>query len=103
MKAHQGSAKYLVAATGSQITAPIIIRTGKAVVTIGGFNGGDPAPTVTQLAKLVAVGELRYVLVSQGGGGPGAGTQSLTSWVKQHGTAVKSVSSTGMTLYRVKA
>jgi 4-amino-4-deoxy-L-arabinose transferase-like glycosyltransferase len=103
LKAHQGSAKYLVGATGSQITAPIIIRTGKAVVTIGGFNGGDPAPTVTQLAKLVAIGELRYVLVSQDGGGPGAGTQSLTSWVKQHGTAVKSVSSTGMTLYRVRA
>ena len=50
LEAHQGSAKYLVAATGSQTTAPIIIATGKPVVTIGGFNGGDPAPTVAQLA-----------------------------------------------------
>src|SRR4051794_27279521 len=36
LEAHQGSAKYLVAANGSMTTAPIIIKTGKAVVTIGG-------------------------------------------------------------------
>ena len=64
LEAHQGSAKYLLAATGSQTTAPIIIETGKAVVTIGGFNGSDPAPTVCQLAKMVAEGELKYVLLS---------------------------------------
>ena len=38
LEANQGSAKYLLAASGSQTTAPIIIATGKAVVTIGGFN-----------------------------------------------------------------
>ena len=32
--------------TARMTTAPIIIQTGKAVVTIGGFNGADPAPTV---------------------------------------------------------
>ena len=80
LEAHQGSAKYLVAASGSMTTAPIIIQTGKAVVTIGGFNGADPAPTVTQLAKMVADGELRYVLLSSdggfGGGGPGGNGSS---------------------------
>jgi hypothetical protein len=54
LEAHQRSAKYLVAATGSQTTAPIIIQTGKAVVTIGGFTGSDPAPTAAQLASMVA-------------------------------------------------
>ena len=98
LQAHQGSARYLVAATGSQTTAPIIIQTGEAVITIGGFNGGDPAPTAAQLAKLVADGDLSYVLV--GGQGRG-GSSDVTAWVQAHGTAVKSVSSDGMTLYKV--
>ena len=58
LEAHQGSAKYLVAVTGSQTSASIIIATGKPVVTIGGFNGQDPAPTVSQLAAMVKRGEL---------------------------------------------
>ena len=75
LQAHQGSAKYLVAASGSQTTAPIIIATGEAVVTIGGFTGSDAAPKVSQLAQMVADGELKYVLLSGGGGGgPGGGS-----------------------------
>ncbi|MCW3066363.1 MAG: glycosyl transferase family 39, partial [Solirubrobacterales bacterium] len=107
LEANQGSAKYLVAATSSHTTAPIIIATGKAVVTIGGFSGTDPAPTVSQLAAMVANGELRYVLLSGGGmgGGPGGGSSSsaLQAWVKQHGTVVTGVSTSGGTLYRVRA
>ncbi len=97
--AHQGSAKYLVAATGSQTTGPIIIATGKAVVTIGGFSGGDNAPTVAQLAAMVAKGELKYVLLSGGGGGPDRGNSAIASWVQQHGKAVSGFSS----LYEVTA
>jgi signal recognition particle GTPase len=104
LTAHQDGAKYLVAAVGSQSTAPIILATGKAVVTIGGFNGSDPAPTVAQLAAMVERGELRYVLIGGGGGfGRGGGSSSLETWVKAHGTAVSGVSSTGGTLYEVSA
>jgi 4-amino-4-deoxy-L-arabinose transferase-like glycosyltransferase len=110
LEAHQGSAKYLVAATGSQTTAPIIIKTGKAVVTIGGFNGADPAPTVAQLEAMVAKGELRYVLLDGDGGGfggrggPGGGaSEALTRWVRQHGAAVTGLTTNGATLYRVSA
>jgi 4-amino-4-deoxy-L-arabinose transferase-like glycosyltransferase len=103
LEAHQGSARYLVAATGSMTTAPIIIKTGEAVITIGGFNGGDPAPTAAQLAKLVADGDLSYVLIGGQGGGPGGSSSDVSAWVKAHGTAVKSVSTSGMTLYRVTA
>jgi 4-amino-4-deoxy-L-arabinose transferase-like glycosyltransferase len=90
-------------------TAPIIIQTGKAVVTIGGFNGADPAPTVSQLGQMVKAGELRYVLLSGdggggfGGGGPGGTSQALSEWVQQHGTAVEGVETGGQTLYRVSA
>jgi len=107
LEAHQGSAKYLVAASGSMTTAPIIIQTGKAVVTIGGFNGQDPAPTVSQLEQMVAKGELKYVLLGGGGGGfggPGGDSSSaLQAWVQQHGKAVSGVSTGGATLYAVGA
>jgi 4-amino-4-deoxy-L-arabinose transferase-like glycosyltransferase len=105
LKSHQGAAKYLVAATGSHTTASIILSTGEPVVTIGGFSGQDPAPTVSQLAAMVARGELRYVLVSGGGmGGPGGSSSSaLTTWVTQHGTAVKNAGVTTGTLYEVQA
>jgi hypothetical protein len=88
LAANQGSAKYLVAGDGSMTTASIIIQTGKAVVTIGGFNGSDPTPTVSELAALVHQGELKYVFVSNGGGGSlrwrreSAGDQPL---VRAHG------------------
>jgi 4-amino-4-deoxy-L-arabinose transferase-like glycosyltransferase len=103
LQAHQGSARYLVAATGSHTTAPIIIKTGEAVITIGGFSGGDPAPTASQLAKLVADGDLSYVLIGGRGGAPGGSSSEVTTWVQAHGTPVKSVSTGGMTLYRVTA
>jgi 4-amino-4-deoxy-L-arabinose transferase-like glycosyltransferase len=108
LEAHQGSAKYLVAGVGSQTTASIIIQTGKPVVTIGGFSGSDPAPTLAQLERIVARGELKYVLLSSGGfggGGPGGlssgSAQSISSWVKQHGKAVTGLGSSGATLYEL--
>ena len=103
--AHQGSAKYLVAASGTQSTASIIIATGKPVVTIGGFTGSDPAPTVAQLAAMVKSGQLKYVLLGEGGGrgGPGGGSNDIATWVKAHGKAVSGVSTSGGTLYAVSA
>jgi 4-amino-4-deoxy-L-arabinose transferase-like glycosyltransferase len=104
LEAHQGSAKYLLAAVGSQTTASIIIQTGEPVVTIGGFNGQDPAPTVSRLARMVADGELKYVLLSDGGGpGGGSSSSAISSWVKAHGTAVSGVSVGSGTLYAVSA
>jgi 4-amino-4-deoxy-L-arabinose transferase-like glycosyltransferase len=92
LEQHQGSAKYLVAVTGSQQSAPIILQTGKAVVTIGGFSGSDNAPTVSQLADMVKNGELKYILLSDT-------SSALGQWVQQHGTAVTAVSATSGTLY----
>jgi 4-amino-4-deoxy-L-arabinose transferase-like glycosyltransferase len=74
LKAHRGGAKYLVAATGSMTAAPIILATHQPVITMGGFMGGDPSPSVSQLKSLIHSGQLRYVLLGGGpGGGPGGG------------------------------
>ena len=58
---------------------------------------------MSQLAKLVADGDLKYVLISDSsGGGPGGGGSSdITTWVKAHGTAVDGVSVGSGTLYAV--
>jgi 4-amino-4-deoxy-L-arabinose transferase-like glycosyltransferase len=90
LEAHQGSAKYLVAVTRSQTSASIIIATGKPVVTIGGFSGNDPAPTVSQLATMVKQGELKYVLLSDT-------SLELATWVQAHGELVSG------SLYKVTA
>ncbi|HWC39529.1 MAG TPA: hypothetical protein VG476_13415, partial [Acidimicrobiales bacterium] len=71
LRSHQGSAKYLVAVNGSMQAAPIILASGQPVITMGGFNGSDPAPTLAQLQALVSSGQVHYVLL--GGGGPGGG------------------------------
>jgi len=70
LEKHQGSAEYLVAVTGSQTAAPLILSTGKPVIAMGGFSGGDPTPTLAQFKTLVATGKVHYVVV---GGGTGAG------------------------------
>jgi 4-amino-4-deoxy-L-arabinose transferase-like glycosyltransferase len=70
LEKHQGSAEYLVAVTGSQTAAPLILSTGKPVIAMGGFSGGDPTPTLAQFKTLVATGKVHYVVV---GGGTGTG------------------------------
>ena len=45
---------------------------------------------------------MSYVLIGGQGGGRGGGSSSdVTTWVQEHGTAVESVSTDGMTLYKV--
>jgi 4-amino-4-deoxy-L-arabinose transferase-like glycosyltransferase len=73
LEAHRDGARYLVAAFTSMSSDSIIIASGRPVITIGGFNGGDPAPTLAQFEKLVAQGQVHYVLVSNDLGGAGAG------------------------------
>ncbi len=72
LESHRDGAKYLVAADGSMTAAPIILATHQLVVTVGGFSGQDPAPTLAQLEQLVSSGQLRYVYGFGGARGSGA-------------------------------
>ncbi len=69
--ANKGSARWIVAANTSMTAAPIQLATGEPVMTMGGFNGSDPAPTLAELQAAIRSGELRFVLL--GGGGPAGG------------------------------
>jgi 4-amino-4-deoxy-L-arabinose transferase-like glycosyltransferase/glycosyltransferase involved in cell wall biosynthesis len=75
LESHRGGAEYIVAGFTSSATDSIIIESGDPVVTIGGFNGSDPTPTLAGFVQMVRKGEVRYVLIS-GSGGLGAGVAS---------------------------
>ncbi|HNE04553.1 MAG TPA: hypothetical protein PLT08_08550, partial [Anaerolineales bacterium] len=51
-------------------------ETGRPVLYMGGFSGGDAVVTVDDLKELVANGELRYILY-----GGDRGNQEITNWL----------------------
>jgi 4-amino-4-deoxy-L-arabinose transferase-like glycosyltransferase len=110
--ASQGQARWIVAVSGSQSSAAIQLAAGQPVMTMGGFTGSDPAPTLDQLRAYVASGELRYVLLNgnlgggpggfggPGGGPPGAAEAgSISQWVAASCTAITVDGSSGGNLY----
>lgn len=81
-------------------TAGYQLATEKPVLSIGGFNGTDPSPTLDQFQQYVKDGKIHYFIGGEsfGPGGQGAdGTsQSISDWVKSNYTA-ETIS--GVTLY----
>ncbi len=78
--------KYLIAVPSSMQGSDYVIATGRPVLYLGGFMGVDQVATATQLANLVANGELRYVYWDPRGdggfgGGRGGPNADISSWV----------------------
>jgi 4-amino-4-deoxy-L-arabinose transferase-like glycosyltransferase len=94
--------KWIAATEGSQSAAPIELATGgDAVVSIGGFNGTDPAPTLAQFEAMVAKHEIHYYVgQSNNSFGGGSGSSAITSWVAAH---FKSETVGGVTVYNLTA
>ncbi|WP_329577917.1 glycosyltransferase family 39 protein [Kitasatospora sp. NBC_01250] len=86
VQAHNGGARYLLAAYPWQASSPYILATAARVLPMGGFTGQVPSPTAEQLRELVADGRLRHVLIGrEPSGGVMRGT---TDWVRAHCTQV---------------
>lgn len=66
---------------------PLIIATGDPVLSLGGFTGSDPILTPAKLAALARQGVVRYFLLGRQGG-PGDGSNSLTTWIQQHSKVI---------------
>ncbi|MEV7438105.1 ArnT family glycosyltransferase [Streptomyces griseoviridis] len=96
LKKHQDGATWLVAVATDQTAAQLILESGQPVISMGGWSGSDEAMTLAKLKSLVAAGKLHYLVIS--GGGQGTGSE-ISTWVKQHGTAVSAYSG----LYRLDA
>lgn len=58
---HRKGTPYLLATNSSMEASAFILATGEPVLTMGGFNGGDPVVSAEELAELVAAGELGYI------------------------------------------
>jgi 4-amino-4-deoxy-L-arabinose transferase-like glycosyltransferase len=96
---------WVAATVNSNSAAGYQLASGDPVMAIGGFNGTDPAPTLTQFEKYVAQGKIHYFIAGGGGGGFGRGSSSddsslITSWVESH-YAAKTVG--GVTVYDLTA
>ena len=79
------SYKWVAATEGSEGAAPLELATGDAVMSIGGFNGTDPWPTLAIFKELAANHEIHYY-VGQGSQsfGGGQGSSAIASWVAAH-------------------
>jgi len=90
-----GKYTWAAATVNSNNAAGYQLGSREAVMAIGGFNGTDPAPSLSQFEKYVSEGKIHYFIASRGGfgafGGAGTGTaddaSQITSWVESHFTA----------------
>jgi 4-amino-4-deoxy-L-arabinose transferase-like glycosyltransferase len=63
--------KWAAATVGAQSGAALELASDTSVISIGGFMGSDPAPTLEQFQSYVAAGEVRYFVEGGGFGGGG--------------------------------
>lgn len=82
LQEHRGNAKYLLVTFGAQTAASYITATGDYVMPVGGFDGNDNAPTLAKFKKLVAAGEIKFVLEDSGPGDKGSSADSSATQIK---------------------
>jgi 4-amino-4-deoxy-L-arabinose transferase-like glycosyltransferase len=80
--------EWAAATTGAQSAASLELASGKSVIAIGGWSGGDPAPTLEEFQTLVAEGRIGYYVTGGAGGGRGDGS-GIAEWVAAHHAAVE--------------
>jgi len=81
---------WVAAAVGSNTAAGFQLATGHPVMPVGGFNGSDPSPTLTQFQQYVARDAIHYFLGGSGFPGQNGGSSSgrqIADWVAQNFTA----------------
>src|SRR6478752_4932096 len=76
-------AKWSAIVSGATQAAGLELATGTSVIALGGWNGGDPYPTLAQFQAMVDRGEIGY-FISGGMGGMGGGrggNSEVATWV----------------------
>jgi hypothetical protein len=110
---HRDGARYVLTTTNVYEATTYILRASADVLSVGGFSGQAPSPTLTQFEQYIASGQVRYVyLTTFGGLAAPAGQTSQTAesqieaWVPAHCSKVPAsdyggtaTSSTAGTLY----
>jgi 4-amino-4-deoxy-L-arabinose transferase-like glycosyltransferase len=83
-------AKWSAIVSGASQAANLELASGTNVIALGGWNGGDPYPTLAQFQAMVDRGEIGY-FISGGSGGPGGGmpggrggNSEVATWVAEN-------------------
>jgi 4-amino-4-deoxy-L-arabinose transferase-like glycosyltransferase len=76
---------FLFGTVNAPAAAPYIIKTGKPVMAIGGFNGTDPIMKPEQLEQLIRQGKIRYFYFP-----PDAHVTEtpIIQWIRTHGREI---------------
>jgi hypothetical protein len=77
--------KWSAIVSGASQAASLELATNTNVIALGGWNGGDPYPTLAQFQDMVAKGEIGYFIQGggMGGGGMGGrGNSEVAAWVQ---------------------
>jgi 4-amino-4-deoxy-L-arabinose transferase-like glycosyltransferase len=84
--------KWSAIVSGASQAASLELATNTNVIALGGWNGGDPYPTLAEFQDMVAKGEIGYFIEGgaggmgggMGGGGFGGrgGNSPVTAWVQ---------------------
>ncbi|HEY3147216.1 MAG TPA: hypothetical protein VGJ75_12740 [Dongiaceae bacterium] len=88
---HREAAKFLVAVPNANVAAPLIISTGLPVMAIGGYLGDDPILTLSDIEKLAADRQLRFVMLGGFTLAPAkqaAALDPIARWVRANGHPV---------------
>ncbi|WP_285750379.1 glycosyltransferase family 39 protein [Lentzea sp. NBRC 105346] len=89
----QTDTQWAAATTGAQSAAALQLGSGRPVIAIGGWNGGDPAPTLEEFQRYVSEGKIGYFVSGRGG-------SDIADWVSAH---FKAVSVGGQMVYDLDA
>ena len=103
LQADSGSYTWVAAAVGAQSAAGYQLASGLPVMSLGGFNGSDPWPTLAVFQDYVARHQVHWFIGGLGFGGANGGssaTSEISSWVAANFTA-RAVD--GVTVYDLTA
>jgi 4-amino-4-deoxy-L-arabinose transferase-like glycosyltransferase len=83
---------WAAAAQGSNNAAGYQLACGAPVMAVGGFNGTDPSPTLTEFQRYVADKKVHYyikgrLMIGHWGGGDNSGSREaseIANWVETH-------------------
>ena len=81
LQANTPPGSYLLAVDSAMQAAPIVLATGRPVLTFGGFTGNDPVVDAAKLAQMVSQGRLRFILTSSG---LSRQKPDLSAWILQN-------------------
>jgi 4-amino-4-deoxy-L-arabinose transferase-like glycosyltransferase len=95
LRTNASSYRWVAAAVGGENAAGYQLAASEPVMAIGGFNGTDPAPSLSRFEQLVAQGRIHYFIGSGRGlfggfiggrsrSGPSTDASQIEQWVSAH-------------------